>query len=120
MKTTAALALLAFALLLIPTAHADTFGSGANTFDIEFVTIGNPDNDDDTTGSPIPAGKVDSTYRIGQFEISEDMIDKANTLGSLSITKDTRAPDKPATSINWFEAAKFVNRIYLVREKTGK
>jgi sulfatase modifying factor 1 len=37
------------------------------------------------------------------------MIEKANALGGLGITKDTRGPDKPATSISWFEAARFVN-----------
>ncbi len=47
-------------------AAADTFGSGANTFDIEFVRIGNPGNAADTTGSPNPAGKVDYTYPHGQ------------------------------------------------------
>jgi hypothetical protein len=32
------------------TARADTFCSGANTFDIEFVTIGNPGNPADSSG----------------------------------------------------------------------
>ena len=90
-------------------AAADTFGSGANTFDIEFVTIGNPGNAADTTGNPNPAGSVPYTYRMGKFEISEQMIDKANALGGLGITKDTRGADKPATSVSWNEAARFVN-----------
>ena len=90
-------------------AASDTFGSGANTFDIEFVTIGNPGNAADTTGNPNLAGSVAYTYRMGKFEISEQMIDKANTLGGLGITKDTRGPDKPATSVSWNEAARFVN-----------
>lgn len=113
MKTTAALILLTFALLYAPTARADTFGIGANQFDIDFVTIGNPGNADDTTGSPNPAGKVDSTYRIGQFEISEDMIDKANADAGLGLTHDNRGTNKPATSISWFEAAQFVNWLNL-------
>ena len=95
--------------LLCATAYADTFGTGPNTFDIEFVSIGNADNPDDTTGSPNPAGKVEYAYRMGQFEISEDMIDKANNEGGLGITKDTRGPNKPATSVSWPEAATFVN-----------
>ena len=90
-------------------AAADTFGSGANTFDIEFVSIGNPGNAADTTGNPNPAGSVPYTYRMGKFEISEQMIDKANALGGLGITKDTRGADKPATSMSWNEAARFVN-----------
>ena len=38
----------------------DTFGSGATTFEIEFVTIGDPN----------PAGSVDYVYRIGTFEVT--------------------------------------------------
>ena len=80
----------AIVLLTASSSHADTFGIGANTFDIEFVTIGNPGNADDTTGVPNPAGKVDYIYRMGQFEISEEMIDKANTLGGLGLAHDGR------------------------------
>ena len=86
---------------------ADTFGSGANTFNFDFVTIGNPGNSPDA--NPNPAGAVPYEYRIGKYEISEQMIDKANALGGLGITKDTRGPDMPATSVTWYEAAKFVN-----------
>jgi len=94
--------------------NADTFGSGANTFDIEFVTIGNPGNSADAIGAPFPAGKVDYTYRMGQFEISEQIIDKVNAQSAadgspLGITTTNRGPDKPATQITWFEAAKIVN-----------
>jgi hypothetical protein len=53
-------------------------------------------------------------YRIGKFEISEQMIDKANAESAiagnpLSITHDERGPNVAATSISWFEAARFVN-----------
>lgn len=98
------------ALALMPSCgRADTFGSGANSFEIEFVTIGSPGNPADTTGQPSPAGSVPYEYRIGKYEISEQMIEKANALGGLGITKDTRGPDKPATNVSWFEAARFVN-----------
>ncbi len=98
-----------FALLLIPAsrATADTFGSGGNSFEIEFVSIGDPGNPPDDP--PNTAGAVPYTYRIGKYEVSEQMIDKANALGGLGITKDIRGPNKPATSITWFEAARFVN-----------
>jgi hypothetical protein len=89
--------------------QADTFGSGSNAFDIAFVTIGNPGNPADTTGQPNPARAVPYVYRIGKYEISEQMVDKANALGGLGIAKDNRGPDYPATSVTWFEAAKFVN-----------
>jgi hypothetical protein len=90
-------------------AVADTFGTGVNTFDIQFVTIGNPGNAADTTGNPNPAGSVPYTYLMGKFEISEQMIEKANDLGGLGITKSIRGPDKPATQVTWNEAARFVN-----------
>ena len=65
-------------------AHADTFGSGDNTFEIEFVTIGDPGNLADTTGIPNPAGSVDYVYRIGKYEISREMVDKATADGGLA------------------------------------
>jgi sulfatase modifying factor 1 len=112
MKTTNRFAILLLLVALVRVsdrAWGDTFGSNANKFDIEFVTIGDPGNTADSGGDPDPAGAVDYSYRIGKFEISEDMIAKANAEGGLDITKDTRSPNKPATSITWNEAARFVN-----------
>jgi formylglycine-generating enzyme required for sulfatase activity len=107
--TTAALILVSLPLFCSRAAQADTFGSGADTFDIEFVPIGSPNNPDDTTGAPNPAGKVEYAYRMGKYEISEDMIDKVNTLSGSRIAHDNRGENKPATSVSWFEAAQFVN-----------
>lgn len=90
-----------------PNAEADSFGSGANSFTIEFVTIGQAGNPPDAP--PNPAGDVPYVYRIGKYEVSERMIDAANALGGLGITIDSRGPDYPATSVTWFEAARFVN-----------
>jgi len=90
-----------------------SFGTGSNQFQMEFVTIGNPNNAADTTGYPSPAGSVGYEYRIGKFEVSEDMIEKYNanfgTANNLVITKDNRGSAKPATSVSWNEAARFVN-----------
>jgi formylglycine-generating enzyme required for sulfatase activity len=88
-------------------AAADTFGVAPNAFEIEFVPIRDAGNPPDA--NPNPAGAVPYKYRIGKYEVSEEMIDKANALGLLGITKDTRGPDKPATSVTWYEAARFVN-----------
>jgi formylglycine-generating enzyme len=104
-----ALACLPLAWLQVSYALADAFGSGIDSFSIDFVTIGRPGNLPDTTGVPNPAGSVPYAYRIGKYEISEQMIDKANALGGLGIIKDSRGPDKPVTRVSWFEAAKFVN-----------
>src|SRR5262249_31006379 len=100
----ALLSLLA-ALFIAAPAPSDTFCGGANTFSIDFVTIGNPGNPPAASGTPQSAGSVPYVYRMGTYEISEQMIDKANALGGLGITKDTRGPDKPATSVSWYEAA---------------
>jgi len=86
-----------------------SFGSGGNTFNMEFVTIGNAGNAPDTTGSPNPAGAVGYEYGLGKFEVSEEMIEKFNASQSLQITKDTRGTAKPATNVSWNEAARFVN-----------
>ena len=93
----------------------ETFGSGANQFTMDFVTIGNPGNAADTTGSPNPVGSVAYTYNLGKYEVSRDMITKANTAGSLGITLQDMTTfggngvNRPATGISWYEAAKFVN-----------
>jgi hypothetical protein len=91
------------------------FGTGANAFSIDFVKIGNPGNAPDTTGNPNPAGSVSYIYNIGKYEISRDMIDKANLAGALGITMYDMASfggnlaNRPATGITWYEAAKYVN-----------
>jgi formylglycine-generating enzyme required for sulfatase activity len=95
-------------------AYADTFGTGDNAFEIPFVTIGEPGNAPDTTGDPNPAGSVAYEYRIGKYEVPEEAVRKANAASALAgaplgITLDSRGPQKPATSLSWFEAAQFVN-----------
>ena len=91
----------------------ESFGSGANAFTMQFVTIGNPGNVADTTGSPNPAGSVAYTYNIGKYEVSRDQIDKANKAGNLRITYNTQwggtGANKPATGVSWYEAAQYVN-----------
>ena len=93
----------------------ESFGSGANQFTMDFVTIGNPGNAADTTGLPNPAGSVAYTYNLGKYEVSRDMIDKANAAGNLGITLMDMSSwggngvNRPATGLTWNEAAKFVN-----------
>jgi hypothetical protein len=99
---------------------ADVFGTGANQFTIDFVTVGNPGNPADTRLGANPPGAVDYVYRIGKFEISRDMVEKANAEGELGITLhpmdfvtgplgDGPRPGMPATGVSWNEAARFVN-----------
>jgi len=106
------LALSVATLLTTTSVRADIFGSGGNAFTIDFVTIGNPGNpvDTGTTGNYFSSyGGVGTTFQMGKYEISEDMINKANTLGGLLITRDTRGVNKAATGVSWNEAARFVN-----------
>ena len=101
--------------------ETDTFGSGSNSFNLDFVRIGYTNNKADNliyistpTGipnTPITPGSVSYTYRLGKYEITKDMIDKANINGGLNITPTSRStqPFHVATGISWFEAARFVN-----------
>ena len=113
--------LFAFLLLVgFPLARADTFGSGDNVFNIDFVTIGDAGNASDTvtptpTSAPLPSGSVDYTYRMAKYEISEAIIATANALSAAAgqpLGLDVgveRGPQKPATGLSWFDAARFVN-----------
>ena len=92
-----------------------TFGSGENAFTMDFVTVGNPNNAADTTGSPNPVGSVSYVYGMGKYEVSRDIVTKASTAGGLGITMydmssyGGNGANKPATGISWYEAARFVN-----------
>jgi len=98
----------------------ESFGSGANAFTMDFVTIGNPNNAADTTGSPNPVGSVSYTFNIGKYEVSRDLINKANNGGGLGLTLADiyggngggyggNDNNSPATGISLNEAARFVN-----------
>lgn len=111
-------ALFVAACILSTAAHADiteSFGSGANQFNMIFVPISNPGNAADTTGNPNPAGSVGYNYNIGKFEVSRDMINKANAEGNLGITLADmtsfggNGANRPATGVSWNEAARYVN-----------
>ena len=99
--------------LTITSAHADTFGSGADTFIIDFVDIGNAGNTDDLgAGGGIystPYGGVSYGYRMGTYEISQDAITKATASGLGSVVAGSWGASQPAADMTWFEAAAFVN-----------
>jgi sulfatase modifying factor 1 len=93
----------------------ESFGTGGNAFTMDFVTIGNPNNAADTTGTPNPAGSVAYTYNLGKHEVSRGQIDKANSAGSLGIMMfdmsgyGGNGVDRPATGVSWYESATYVN-----------
>jgi len=99
----------------------ESFGTGANAFKMDFVTIGNPNNAADTIhtsqpGVPFnPAGSVAYTYNLGMYEVSRGQIDKANAAGSLGITMfdmsnyGGNGVNRPATGVTYYEALKYAN-----------
>jgi sulfatase modifying factor 1 len=91
----------------------DAFGSGANTFTIDFVDIGNAGNAADTT----EFGAVPYDYRIGKFEISQNQIDRATVNGMANVTAGAWLANQPAANISWVQAAAFVNWL---NTSTGK
>ena len=114
MKQMAAVALgLALGMMTNGTALADTFGTGANTFTIDFVNVGNAGNADDAGAGggsySTPYGGVAYDFRIGTYEISQDAITKATASGMTNVTAGAWTGSQPAAEITWWEAAAFVN-----------
>lgn len=109
----------AFVLLffLVSRSFADTFGSGNNSFTIDFVTVGNPGNppDPDPISWPQQRGAVGYEYRLGTYEISRQMVEKADVAGNLKIANwlgndyGPVGPDRPALNLPWNAVARFVN-----------
>ncbi len=114
MQSIAPLAALGLAMgIAAGNAQADSFGSGMTAFTIDFVGVGNPGNGNDNVtpaiGPELYFGGVDYAYRIGVYEISQEQIDKATAGGLAGVTGGVYSGAKPAASINWLEAAAFVN-----------
>jgi sulfatase modifying factor 1 len=95
------------------TPSTDTFGTGNNTFDLEFVSIGNPMNaaDPDTN-----LGAVSYPYRISKYTISQKNWDKAVASGLQNAASSTdhggvglAGENTPTNNASWYEAAAFVN-----------
>lgn len=95
------------------TVKADTFGSGANVFTIDFVNVGNAGNADDFgDGGGLyssPYGGVAYDYRMGTYEISENLITKATASGMTNVTGGAWGASQPTALMTWYEAAAFVN-----------
>ena len=99
--------------LLAGTASADTFGTGANEFDIDFVPISGATN-------PIGGyGIVNTNYRIGVYEITNDQWIKFKAEQGVPVTGDPLSAydsepywtgtNVPTNRASWYEAAQFVN-----------
>jgi formylglycine-generating enzyme required for sulfatase activity len=110
MTQMAAVALgLALGMMTNGTALADTFGSGANTFTIDFVNVGNAGNANDVGPNGGPYGGVAYNFRVGTFEISQDAIARATASGMTHVTAGAWTGSQPAANMTWYEAAGVVN-----------
>jgi formylglycine-generating enzyme len=107
------LAVLCFAASAVATLRADTFGTGANAFIIDFVTIGNAGNANDSVAGGgayySPYGGVAYNYRMGVTEVPQAWIAKATSMGLTNVTAGPWTGNQPATGVTWYEAAAFVN-----------
>jgi formylglycine-generating enzyme required for sulfatase activity len=103
-------------------AMADTFGSGANEFTLDFVTISGATN----PASGIPAGSgftftgVNKDYRMGTYEITNDQWNKFTASAGVPTGSQggyssgfynwgTGTTNVPTNDVSWYEAAQFVN-----------
>ncbi|MFH1369945.1 MAG: SUMF1/EgtB/PvdO family nonheme iron enzyme [Planctomycetota bacterium] len=91
---------------------ADTFGTGANQFTIDLVTISGATN---PTGG---YGIVNEDYRIGIYEITNDQWTKfTNSYGTpygdptnaYNESSSFMGTNVPTNEVSWYEAAQFVN-----------
>ena len=99
--------------LLVGTAAADSFGTGANQFTIDFVPI---------LGTTNPAsgfGIVNNDYRMGRFEITNQQWTKFKAGLGVPVTgapssaydgtPSWTGTNVPTNNVSWYEAAQFVN-----------
>ena len=92
-------------VLVLSSAQADSFGSGGNTFIIDFAPIGNAGNAADTTGY----GAVGYNYSISTYAISQQQINLAVANGYSNGTAGNWTGSQPATGITWYQAAAYAN-----------
>ena len=102
-------------LMLVTGAQAESITHGTTTVNMDFVDIGHAGNAADSTGY----GAVDYGYRIGKLEVTIEQFMAARAAdtrisngdediwnnGSLSVV----GVGAPASSLKWYEAAKFCN-----------
>ncbi len=99
---------IAILCLLSASANAqivETFGTGANQFSLNFVPIVNPGNANDTTGY----GGVSYSYNMGVYDVSQTQLANAVASSGYNLGGGTWSGNQPATNLNWYQAAAFVN-----------
>lgn len=99
---------LAMCMSLVSSASADTFGTGANQFNIDFVTISG-------ATSPVSGyGIVNNDYRMGTYEVTNDQWNKFQSAYGTVTGSPSNAykestywtgTDVPTNKVSWYEAA---------------
>ncbi len=98
---------------------AVNFASADNIrgINIDFVTIGNPDNAADTGGTP-GCGAVSYNYRIGKYEVTNVQWNAFTAAAGIPIGNPSNAYDqsayytgdqKPTGMVSWYETLQFCN-----------
>jgi len=100
-------------------ALADTFGTGDNQFNIDFVTISGSTNPTSEQTSPTSGyGIVNKDYRMGTYEITNAQWNKFKAAYGALTGRPSGAYDNdpiwtgtnlPTNCVSWYEAAQFVN-----------
>jgi hypothetical protein len=109
----------------------ENFSWPLNSFSMEFVRVGNPGNLAKETvhwGQSFfypdyinQGGAVGYTYDIGKTEVSRIMVAKVNAESFAAINMQDLSGlggnglNRPATGLNWYDAAKFVNELNLAQ-----
>ena len=107
-----------------------TFGSGPNTFTMEFVPVGNPGNAANAVVTTLPPdpmappgppttvtnfiGAVPYSFRMAKFEVTRGMVSAVNSAGMMNLALRPSPPggtgtNQPAMGISWNMMARFVN-----------
>ena len=94
----------------------ETFSHNANSFQMQFVKIGDAGNSGKNAGLSRPIGDVNYEYWMGKFEVDAWQIAVGNASGIVGVSVAdwnhrgyTFGTNPPATGISWQEAARFVN-----------
>ncbi len=98
---------------------ADTFGTGANQFSIDFVDIAaDAGYGGQSIGSDFTTSNIGYGYRMGTYEITNDQWDKFKAeYGAVTGAPSTAyaantgwtGANVPTSNVSWYEAAQFVN-----------
>ncbi len=112
MKKTILISVIAVCMFITGISSADTFGTGANQFEIDFVTIsGDASSANGTNVSQFAPGDSGyhtftdpGNYRMGTYEITNDQWSRFKAIQG----NDTRT-NIPTSLVSWYEAAQFVN-----------